>query len=324
MENKIVVSVVIVNWNAKRYLEECLSSLTQEVCAFPMEIIVVDNASTDGSPGMIVEKFPHVKLINNKENLGFARANNIGIKQASGNYLALVNSDVHVLKDCITKLVEFCEKNTEVGMVGPRIIGGDEKQQISCRREPSIWNTLCRAIALDAVFPRSRLFNGNYSGRSDQDSTHSVDILSGCFWLINRRALEVVGGLDESFFIYGEDMDWCKRFRDANWDVVFVPHAQAIHYGGASSANSPIRFFVEKQKADIQYWRKHHSRIAVFIYFAITFLHHGLRIIGYSLRVCVTLGRDQAASYKIRRSITCIHWLYTGGDMPFESMGRNA
>ncbi len=101
MENKLVVSVVIVNWNAKRYLEECLSTLTEDVCAFPMEIIVVDNASTDGSPDMIKEKFPHVKLINNKENLGFAKANNIGIKQASGNYLALVNSDVHVLKDCI-------------------------------------------------------------------------------------------------------------------------------------------------------------------------------------------------------------------------------
>ena len=306
------VSIVIVSWNAQAYLRECLESLKDGVYAGPMETIVVDNASADGSAEMVRQQFPDVKLICNTENLGFAKANNIGIRQCTSEYIALVNSDVHALTDCITTLVTYCQSHLAVGLVGPFIIGSDGKQQMSCRGAPSLWNMFCRALALDVVFPRSRFFNGCFLGHWDHRTTTSVDILSGCFWLTPRRALDAVGLLDESFFIYGEDMDWCKRFHAAGWDVVFVPAARAIHYGGASSANSPVRFFVEKQRADVQYWRKHRSTLAVRSYVAISLLHHGLRIVGYSFRAFV-MRRDRLTSaYKVQRSAACVRWFISG------------
>lgn len=306
------VSIVIVSWNAKTYLTECLESLKGDAYAGPTEIIVVDNASTDGSAEMVRENFPDVTLVRNAENLGFAKANNIGIQQCVGEFVALVNSDVHVLPDCIATLVAYCQARPRAGLVGPYIIGGDGKQQRSCRASPNIWNMFCRAFALDLVFPRSRIFNGYFMGHWDHRTTRPVDILSGCFWLTRRPALDQVGLLDESFFIYGEDMDWCKRFRDLGWSVDFVPEAEAIHYGGASSANSPVRFFVEKQKADLQYWRKHHSQLAVRVYYAISLVHHGLRIVGYSLLTCAVRRKEQAASYKVRRSVACVRAFLTG------------
>ena len=306
------LSIVIVSWNARVYLSQCLASLKGNVYAGPTEMVVVDNASADGSAEMVRDDFPDVKLICNAENLGFAKANNIGIRQCTGEYIALVNSDVRLLSDCLTTLVAYCQAHPKAGLVGPFIIGGEGKQQRSCRAAPNPWNMFCRAVALDVIFPRSRIFNSYFMGHWDHRTTAHVDILSGCFWLTRLAAIEDVGLLDESFFIYGEDMDWCKRFRDAEWNVVFVPQAQAIHYGGASSANSPVRFFVEKQKADLQYWRKHHSRMAVGVYYAISLLHHAFRVVGYSLRTLVTQGEDEMAWYKARRSFACIRWFITG------------
>ena len=309
-----LISIVIVSWNAKEYLAECLESLQRDVYAGHTETIVVDNASTDGSAEMVGRRFPNVTLVCNADNLGFAKANNIGIRRCRGEYVALVNSDVHVLSDCFTKLVTYCRTQQAVGLVGPLILDSTGKQQRSCRGAPTLWNMFCRALALDVVFRRTRSFSGYAMGYWDHRTTMSVDILSGCFWLAKRQALDDVGLLDETFFIYGEDMDWCKRFRDAGWDVVFVPAAQAIHYGGASSANSPVRFFVEKQKADFQYWHKHHSRVAVACYHAIALIHHALRIVGHSLTACISRQDDRTAWYKVRRSVACIRWMAIGRD----------
>ncbi|MEI6067641.1 MAG: glycosyltransferase family 2 protein [Methylococcaceae bacterium] len=312
METHIVVSIVIVSWNAKDYLEECLSSLNRDVCNFPMEIIVVDNASSDGSTHMVQDKFPHVKLIKNAENLGFAKANNIGIRESTGNYIALVNSDVHVLSNCISSLVDYCELHPDIGMVGPRIIGRDGQQQRSCRGFPGLWNMLCRALALDNIFPKCKLFGSYFLSYWNHNSCTNVDILSGCFWLVRKKALDDVGLLDEMFFIYGEDMDWCKRFWAKGWPIAFYPDAEAVHYGGASSSNAPVRFFIEKQRADLQYWEKHHSRLAVKCYFVISCVHHGLRILGYLIVLC--LGREKARTslYKMQRALAGLKWMFTG------------
>lgn len=319
MEKQLIVSVVIVSWNAKQYLEECLDSLNQDVSKFPLEIIVVDNASSDGSPEMVQRKFPYVKLIKNTENLGFSKANNIGINESSGNYIALVNSDVHVLKNCITRLVEYCEAHSAVGMVGPYIIGQDGKQQRSCRGFPGIWNMFCRALALDKILPQCKWFGGYFLTFWSHDTCSYVDILSGCFWLVRKKALEDVGLLDESFFIYGEDMDWCKRFWTKNWPIVFVPDAEAIHYGGASSSNAPIRFFIEKQRADLQYWKKHHSWVAVKSFFVISCLHHVLRILGYLIALCLRRERPQTSLYKMERGLACLKWMFTGREKVAET-----
>jgi len=306
----VTVSVIIVSWNARDYLRKCLASLSSNVCQFPMEIIVVDNASSDGSPDYVESEYPNVRLIRNAENMGFAKANNIGVSISSGDYLCFVNSDVEVLPDCITRLVNYCEEQPEAGMVGPLIIGGDGQLQRSCRGFPSVWNMFCRALALDRIFRNCKLFTGYSLGYWPQNSLRSVDILTGCFWLVRRQAMEQVGLLDESFFIYGEDMDWCKRFWIKGWQVVFVPSAKAIHYGGASSSNAPVRFYIERQKADLQYWKKHHSGPAVACYLMISYLHMFLRLTGYSF-VLLFNPAGIIEQHKVKRSWACLKWIFS-------------
>ncbi len=297
-----LVSVIIVSWNARDYLMQCLASLTPEVCRYPMEIIVVDNASTDGSPESVEKQFPQVRLIRNAGNFGFARANNIGFTQSNGRYLAFINSDVKVLKECLTRLVDFCEQHPEAGLIGPRVTGGDGKLQRTCRGFPTAWNMFCRAVALDVIFPRTKLFTGHTLTHWSQETLGPVDILGGCFWVVRREALAQVGLLDESFFMYGEDMDWCKRFWAMGWKLFFVPTAEAIHYGGGSSANAPVRFFIERQRADLHYWKKHHSRTGFAGYFLISCVHLMLRAIGFAFlsrfsklrqEACAPQGRPQ-------------------------------
>ena len=314
-----MVSVVIVSWNARDYLVQCLNSLSPETCRCPLEILVVDNASTDGSPECVERQFPQVRLIRNAANLGFARANNIGIAQSRGKYLALINSDVKVLPDCITRLVDYCEQHPEVGMAGPRVTGGDGKLQRSCRGFPGVWNMLCRALALDSIFPKSKWFTGYSLRHWAQDDLRPVDILAGCFWLIRREALARVGLLDESFFMYGEDMDWCRRFWENGWQVMFVPAAEAIHYGGGSSANAPVRFYIERQRADLQYWRKHHSRPAVAVYFFLSCLHLLLRTAGYALAWLFARRPREVCVYKVKRSLACLKWLFSPGAGPCDN-----
>jgi GT2 family glycosyltransferase len=307
--SQFVVSVIIVSWNARKYLMQCLASLSDQACRYPMEIIVVDNDSSDGSADAVINHYPNTRLIRNTENVGFAQANNIGVSASTGRYLCFVNSDVKVLPDCISRLVDYCEEHHDVGMVGPRILGGDGKLQRSCRGFPNVWNMFCRALALDSVFRRSKLFTGYSLSHWSQDCLRQVDILVGCFWLVRRLALNEVGLLDDSFFMYAEDMDWCKRFWAHHWPIVFVPSAEAIHYGGASSSNSPVRFYIEKQRADLQYWRKHHSRLAVVSYFLISCLHVSLRAAGYALAVVFKRSARRLYQYKLKRSISCLRWL---------------
>jgi GT2 family glycosyltransferase len=308
-----MISVIIVSWNAREYLMQCLDSISSEAYQFPIEIIVVENASSDGSAEAVADRFPQVRLIRSPTNLGFAKANNIGIKASLGRYICLINSDVKVLPDCLTRLVDYCEQHPEAGMAGPRIFGGDGKLQRSCRGFPSVWNMLCRALALDSFFSKSRLFTG-YSLRSwSQDCLRPVDILTGCFWLIRKDALPRVGLLDESFFMYGEDMDWCRRFWQCGWQVVFVPAAEAIHYGGASSSNAPLRFYIEMLRADLQYWQKHHSSPAVTCYFALTCLHLLLRLAGYSAAFLFRRSTRVTSKYKMKRSLAALRWMFSDG-----------
>jgi GT2 family glycosyltransferase len=304
----ITVSVVIVNWNARDYLRRCLRSLQVNGGSHCLEIIVVDNASTDGSAECVASEFPHVRLLVNHDNLGFAKGNNIGVAGSSGRYVCFINSDVEILPGCIDRLVQYCEGNPRVGMAGPLVLGSDGRLQRSCRGFPSVWNMLCRAHALDTVYPRVKRFTGNTLRHWSQDTLRPVDILTGCFWLVRRRAMDEVGLLDEAFFIYGEDMDWCRRFRDRGWPVVFIPEAQAVHHGGASSANAPVRFYLERHKADLQYWRKHHPPWAVAAYLLITCLHLTLRLCAHSLALLVDPG-DPLERHKLRRSVAGLGWL---------------
>ncbi len=253
------ISIVIVSWNARDFLLQCLKSILERESRKALEVIVVDNGSTDGSYESVKEAFREVILIQNNENLGFARANNIGILKSTGRYVCLMNSDIQVLGDCLDRMVEYMDENQPVGMLGPRILWGDMKLQSTCRRFPGLWNNFCSAAGLSRLFRKSRVFAGEHMLYFPHDRIQKVDALVGCFMMVRRRALEEVGLLDERFFIYGEDIDWCKRFWKSGWEVVFYPRAESIHYGRKSSSNAPLRFALEQEKAVLQYWKKHHG-----------------------------------------------------------------
>jgi GT2 family glycosyltransferase len=310
------VSIIIVSWNAKQYLLNCLNSLIDTADGYSQEIIVVDNASSDGSAEMVEKDFPQVKLIRNEENLGFAKANNIGIKESTGRYVCLINSDVVVLDNCVKRMIEFMDNHLKAGMAGPKVLNPDRTLQVSCRHFPSIWNNLCQAIGLNKVFPKSVFFSEPFMNYWSHDSVRSIDVLTGCFWMVRRKSLDDVGLLDESFFFYGEDIDWCKRFQKAGWDVMFNPDAQAIHFGGASSANAPIRFYIELQKADLHYWEKHYGSIGRACYAMIILLRHLLRIVAMAFHFIIFPSKRKEASFKLKRSLVCIRCvLFNKSDM---------
>lgn len=303
------VSFVIVSWNAREYLRQCLASITPEACRFPFEVIVVDNASQDGSAEMVAREFPRVTLLQPGQNLGFAKGNNLGMSAARGRFLCLINSDVKLLPGCVTRLVEYCDSQAGIGMIAPRILGSDGRLQRSVRGFPTLGNMFCRALALDTLFPRTGLFCGYEMTHWDHGRTADVEILSGCFWMVGRAALAQVGGLDENFFMYAEDTDWCLRFHSAGLRLVYLPEVAAIHYGGASSSNSPVRFFIERHRADVQCWRKHHSPLSTAVFTGIMTMHLLLRCSGFALACLLTLGRKKPYRDKLRRNRACLSWL---------------
>jgi GT2 family glycosyltransferase len=256
------ISVIIVSWNARRFLEECLGTLSAVRFSRAVEIIVVDNASTDGSPEMVEGQFPHVRLIRNGQNLGFAKANNIGIRESTGRYVALVNSDIKVLGNCLDPLADYLDEHPDVGNVGPRIRNRDMTLQSSCRKFPTVWNNFCDATGLYRAFKGSKFFSGEHMFFFLHDRILEVDVLVGCFWMVRRSTFESVGLLDEDFFMYAEDIDWCRRCWGAGWRIVFSPAVEAIHYRAGSSASDRARFAVEQQRAVLQYWAKYHGRLA--------------------------------------------------------------
>ncbi len=303
------VSIIIVNWNTKQLLEDCLRSIYKQTADLTYEVIVVDNASTDGSVEMVRKNFPQVKTIENSQNLGFARANNIGIRAGTGRYICLINSDVTLLDGCIGRLAAFMDGHPAIGMAGPKILNSDGTIQHSCRHFPSIWNNFCQAVGLNHIFPKSAFFSHCIMDYWDHNSVRSIDVLSGCFWTVRREALDKVGLLDEEFFIYGEDIDWCRRFHNAGWDIVFYPEAQAVHLGAASSANAPVKFYVEMQKADLQYWRKHHGRIGEFSYAGIILLRETIRVAARGLQYLFQPSKRKTSGFKLQRSLASIRLL---------------
>jgi GT2 family glycosyltransferase len=304
----INISIVIVTWNAKKYVAECLDSLQASINDQRAEVIVVDNASTDGTPELVRDSYPHVTLIRNEGNVGFAKGNNVGIRRSSGEFIFLINSDVHVLDGCLEKIMEYLKEDPRIGLLGPKMLGADGKSYRSFMGAPTLWRCFCRAIALDVLFSNCKGFGGLLMPYFKMDHVAEVDVVNGWFWVTRRDALDQVGLLDESFFMYGEDIDWCKRFREAGWKVVYFPNTESIHYGGASSSEAPIRFYIEMQKANYQYWKKHYGRASQLGYLLISCLDQVIRMAGYTLLLFAGKRRSEA-SFKVKRSLACIGWI---------------
>lgn len=320
-EPTISVSIVVVTWNQKDIVAQCLESIRRYADHSTTEVIVVDNASTDGTPEMIRDQFPLVKLITNITNLGFAKANNIGIHESKGQYVCLVNSDVVVPEGCVERAIDYMERNPSIGMLGPKMRLPDGTIGQSCMGFPSIWNWLCRALALDNLVVGRRLFGGFLRTDFRYDRIQDVDVLTGWFWIATRKALRQVGPLDERYFMYGEDIDWCKRFHEAGWRLVFYPDVEAIHHAAASSKLAPVRFYIEEHRANMQYLCKFHSRVARVGFWLVTALQEILRISGYGVAYVLHKSRRGEASFKIKRSAACLCWMlgFTPNDLREES-----
>jgi hypothetical protein len=235
------LSVIIVNYNVRVFLENALVTILKALEGIAGEVIVVDNASDDGSVEMIRQKFPSVRLIVNPSNLGFAAANNVGINASAGQYLLLLNPDTIVQEDTFSVMIEAMEKNPEIGLAGCKILNSDGSLQLACRRSfPTPWIALTKIVGLSALFPGSKLFSRYNLEYLDPDASYEVDAVSGSFMFLRREVFEAVGGLDEQFFMYGEDLDWCFRVKQAGWKVFYIHDTQIIHYKGQSARRSEI------------------------------------------------------------------------------------
>jgi GT2 family glycosyltransferase len=310
--NSVAISVVIVGWNAKHYLELCLESLAKAPQRRSTEVLVVDNASTDGSVEMIETKFPWVKLIKSSENLGFAKGNNVAIRQCQGRYIALVNPDVIVFPGCLDALADFLDQHPKVGNVGPRVLNPDMSMQSTCRRFPTLWNNFCSATGLSTRFKNSPFFAGEHMFYFPHDRTLAVDVIVGCFSMIRRETLDEVGLLDEGLFMYGDDVDWCRRAWNAGWQVMFYPGGQAIHDRGKITAPYPVRFAVAQQRSVLHYWKKHHSFWGVLGIRAIMLFRHLLR---YTVAVLSGLSHSgEGAQSDVRKQVSgaCLRELLLG------------
>lgn len=257
-----MISIIIVSWNTARLLENCLASILANPPTSPFENWVVDNASTDDSPRMVREKFPLVQLVENRDNVGFARANNQAIQRSTGKYILLLNPDTLVAPGALQALVDFLDKHPEVGAAGARIIRPDGSLQISSHPRPTVTRELWRLFHLDAFLPYAMYPQTRWETNQPQE----VDILAGACLLVKKEVLEHVGFLDEDYFIYCEEIDLCVRIQRAGWPLYWVPQAEVVHFGGQSTQQVPTEMFLNLYHSNIKYFRKHYGRSGAQIY----------------------------------------------------------
>lgn len=256
--NKMKLSIILVNWNTRDLTRDALVSIYKETNGFDFEVIVVDNNSADGSVEMITKDFPQVALIENKDNLGFGKANNQGLKIAHGDYLMFLNTDIVVLEGAINKLVSYLGEHPDVMMVGPRLLNKDLTFQHACRRMlPNPVNSFFHLFGLAKIFKNSKLFNEYKQVAVDPDITGPVQALSGAAMMFRRQVYTEIGGFDEAFFMYGEDLDFCKRALDKGWKTVYVSEAKIIHFGGQSSGQRKVKSIINFYEAMWLYYQKH-------------------------------------------------------------------
>jgi GT2 family glycosyltransferase len=253
------VSIIVVNWNTKDLVRDCLASVYRQTKHITFEVIVVDNGSHDGSGEMIKTEFPQAILIENPDNKGFAAANNQAMAVATGRYLLLLNSDTVVLNNAIHKTVSFADAHPEAAVVGCRILNPDREVQPTCFMFPSLLNTLLSSTYLYKLFPKSKFFGREHMTWWSRDCVREVEVVTGCFMLVRRKAIEQVGVMDERFFVYGEETDWCYRFRKAGWKVLFTPHAEIIHLCGASTRQVKSEMILQLHKSKLLLFRKHRN-----------------------------------------------------------------
>lgn len=310
--DRMDISFVIPVWNAKDLLRDCLQSIMDQKSRYQIQVLVVDNGSSDGAPEMVEQLFPDVRVIRNGINRGYAAACNRGITQSQSRYVCIINSDIVLLSGCVDSMGAFLDDHPDIGMACAQLLWPNREILDNCKKFPTVWNTICSSFGLAKLWPKSAIFRGRAMLDFSFDVIAKVEVIAGSFWMVRRDAIEDVGLLDEGFFFYGEDLDWCKRFWLKNWDLVFFPGAQAIHHHAGSSSRMPVRLYLQQQKSSMLYWKKHHGTIGFAFITSLILFSQAIRAIAYwplYLAYAVTGRRNNPYEFLATRSLYCLRWL---------------
>jgi GT2 family glycosyltransferase len=305
------VSVVIVNWNTRDLLRNCIRSILNQT-SVSHEIIVVDNASRDGSADMVRAEFPAVTLIANSENNGFAAANNQGLRVSCGRTVLLLNPDTLILNGAIDQMLGWLDRHPGVGCVGCQVLEGPGVIQRTCFADPTLLNFVMVEFGLMRLAPWVPFFGRSWYTDWDRKSERKVDVVSGMFMLVPRTVMDHVGLLDDAFFVYGEESDWCRRIRKAGYSCVFSPEAQIIHLDGGSKSTSQIRsrMYVQIQKSHLIYTRKHSSALGYAAIRSLYMVTSALRLAVFSAMRLVK--SDDNAKARVRLAQASLSYHLTG------------
>lgn len=257
----IDLSIIIVSWNVADLLKACLDSIFVVPTALQIEIIVVDSASSDNTVSMMREHYPQVKLLAQSENVGFPRGNNIGLKAASGRHLLLLNPDTEIIGDALATMVGYLDAHPHVGIVGPHTLNTDGTTQSTKRRFPTLTVGFFESTWLQKYAPKA-LMHRYYADDVTDSEIGEVDWVQGSALMARRDVYTQIGGLDEGFFMYSEELDWCKRAKQAGWQVVYIGNAQITHHGGRSSAQIAAQKHIYFHRSKLRYFHKYHGWLA--------------------------------------------------------------
>lgn len=311
------LSVTIVSWNTQDLLEQCLKSIYQNVKHINFEVFVVDNDSRDKSVEMVQERFPQVRLLQNKTNLGFSRAANLGLGRSIARYLMILNSDTIVLPDSFEKIVSFMDAYPDVGAVGCKLLNPDGSLQRSYfSRFPTLWTIFSQYFYLSQHFYLRHLFPKNWTLGKDplyeQDYPEPVEVehLNGSCIAIRDETVKQVGFLDEDYFLIFEEADWCYRIRKAGWKIYYFPKASIIHYWGQSSNLLVDRGLINTYKSQQIFFRKHYGRFSVLLLTLIIVSGHSLELAKALIKNILYFGRNQCAKEALRLSFKIIKWQF--------------
>lgn len=257
MQRQPEVSVIIVTWNAASYIATCLESLMDDLKSIYHEIVLVDNASSDGTAELVQERFPRITLIKNSQNVGFARACNQALLAKPADYVLFLNPDTKVLPGAVGTLIEFMKNHPRTGAVGPTLLNPDGSSQLTGNAAPSLKNLFYEIFFLDRVFPKSRIFGRHKMSYLDRTDSLEVDWTMGACLMMRKSALDKVGAYDENFFLYFEETDLCLRLKKAGYQIYVAPQARVIHFGGGGPAHYTAKKIIEYHKSLSYFSRKY-------------------------------------------------------------------
>ncbi|UCH62358.1 MAG: glycosyltransferase family 2 protein [Fidelibacterota bacterium] len=256
MAEQDILSVIIVNYNSDHHLTACIQSLIKNAGEVPIEVIIIDNASTDDSIRLVSKVFPDLKILTNSRNMGFAAACNQCLREARGGNILLLNPDTIIQSGAVKDTMEFLTRTPEAGIAGCRLLNTDGRPWNSCRTFPTVWDYLFDSLFLTRLFPGSRLFGRLYLTNTRFTEPAEVDVVSGAFFMFKRAVMDDIGLLDERYFIYTEERDFCYRAKATGWKVYFYPQAEIIHIGRVSTRQHTLEMFIEQKKSMVLFHQK--------------------------------------------------------------------